>query len=123
MLVAATPETAHPVSDQCEAAGMPCLSTVTPWQPWFFGRAGRPDAPFRWTYNFFWGLDDVEAVYADMWDQVRTNKTVRRAVARRPRRPRLGRSDRRVPGRAVRPRLRTSSTPAPTQPAPQTSAG
>jgi branched-chain amino acid transport system substrate-binding protein len=75
MLVAATPETANPVSDQCEAGGLPCLSTGTPWQPWFFGRAGRPEAPFRWTYNFFWGLGDVEAVYADMWDELSTNKT------------------------------------------------
>ena len=41
------------------------------------GSSAAPAArtrPFRWTYNFFWGLDDVEAVYADMWDQVRTNK-------------------------------------------------
>jgi branched-chain amino acid transport system substrate-binding protein len=74
MVVAAGAETATPVSDQCEASGMPCLSTGTPWQPWFYGRAGRPDAPFRWTYSFFWGLDQVETVYADMWDQVRTNK-------------------------------------------------
>ncbi len=66
MVVAAGAETATPVSDQCEASGMPCLSTGTPWQPWFYGRAGRPDAPFRWTYSFFWGLDQVETVYADM---------------------------------------------------------
>lgn len=75
MLVGGTPETVTPVSDRCEVGGMPCLSTGAPWQPWFFGRAGRPDAPFRWTYTFFWGIDDVEAVYADMWDRVRTNKT------------------------------------------------
>jgi len=75
MLVAATPETATPVSDQCEAGGMPCLSTGTPWQPWFFDRAGGRETPFRWTYNFFWGLDDVQAVYTDMWDQVSTNKS------------------------------------------------
>ena len=41
MLVASTPDTSNPVSDQCEAAGMPCVATVTPWQPWFFGRGGR----------------------------------------------------------------------------------
>ena len=74
MLVSAGAQTATPVSDQCEANGMPCIATATPWQPWFYGRAGRPDTPFRWTYDFFWGLDDVEAVYADMWDQVGTNK-------------------------------------------------
>ncbi len=74
MLVSSTPDTSNPVSDQCEAQGMPCLATVTPWQPWFFGRGGKEGSKFSWTYNFFWGLEDVEAVYADMWDQVPTNK-------------------------------------------------
>ena len=74
MLVSSTPDTSNPVSDQCEAQGMPCLATVTPWQPWFFGRGGKEGSRFSWTYNFFWGLEDVEAVYADMWDQVPTNK-------------------------------------------------
>lgn len=74
MLVSSTPDTTNPVSDQCEAEGMPCVATTTPWQPWFFGRGGQSDTRFTWTFNFFWGLEDVEAVYADMWDQVPTNK-------------------------------------------------
>jgi branched-chain amino acid transport system substrate-binding protein len=74
MLVSSTPDTANPVSDQCEANGMPCVATVTPWQPWFFGRGGDPDSAFKWTFNFFWGLEDVEAVYFDMWDKVPTNR-------------------------------------------------
>ncbi|HZG91943.1 MAG TPA: ABC transporter substrate-binding protein [Pseudonocardia sp.] len=75
MLVSSTPDTSNPVSDQCEANGMPCVATVTPWQPWFFGRGGTEGSKFDWTFNFFWGLEDVEAVYADMWDEVPTNKT------------------------------------------------
>ena len=75
MLVSSTPDTANPVSDQCEANGMPCVATVTPWQPWFFGRGGQPGGRFAWTYHFFWGLEDVEEVYADMWDQIPTNTT------------------------------------------------
>ena len=74
MLVSSTPDTSNPVSDQCEAQGMPCVATVTPWQPWFFGRGGQEGTKFQWTFNFFWGLEDVEAVYADMWDEVATNK-------------------------------------------------
>jgi branched-chain amino acid transport system substrate-binding protein len=74
MLVSSTPDTSNPVSDQCEANGLPCVSTVTPWQPWFLGRGGSADKPFDWTFNFFWGIEDVEAVYADMWDQVPTNR-------------------------------------------------
>lgn len=76
MLVSATPETVNPVSDQCEANGVPCLSTVQPWQSWFFGRGGKPDRGFDWTYHFFWGLEDVIAVFTNMWNSVPTNKRV-----------------------------------------------
>ena len=76
MLVASTPETTNPVSDQCEVNGTPCLSSVCPWQPWFFGRGGKPDAGFKWTYHFFWGLEDIIGVFIDMWGSLETNKTV-----------------------------------------------
>jgi branched-chain amino acid transport system substrate-binding protein len=75
MLVSATSDTANAVSDQCEAAGTPCVATATPWQSWLYGRGGRPESGFAWTYLFSWGLEDVQAVYADMWDQVATNRT------------------------------------------------
>jgi branched-chain amino acid transport system substrate-binding protein len=74
MLASATPDTVNPVSDQCEASGTPCVVTMAPWQPWFFGRGALPTATFDWTYLFFWGLEDVEDVYADMWDRVPTNR-------------------------------------------------
>ena len=82
MLVASTPETTNPVSTQCEIEEVPCISTVAPWQPWFIGRqanpAGGPPAwkPFNYTYHFFWGLEDVIAVYTNMWGHVSTNKSV-----------------------------------------------
>jgi branched-chain amino acid transport system substrate-binding protein len=76
MLVASTPETTNPVADQCEANGVPCISSVAPWQPWFFGRKGDPAKPFKWTWHFFWGLEDIIAVFTDMWGQVDTNKVV-----------------------------------------------
>ena len=37
----------QPVSDQCEANGVPCISTVAPWQPWFFGRGGTRERAVR----------------------------------------------------------------------------
>ena len=82
MLVASTPETTNPVSTQCEIEEVPCISTVAPWQPWFIGRqanpAGGPPAwkGFNYTYHFFWGLEDVIAVFTNMWSQVATNKSV-----------------------------------------------
>jgi branched-chain amino acid transport system substrate-binding protein len=76
MLVSSTPETTNPVGDQCELNGVPCISTVTPWQAWFFPRKGDPAKGFEWTYHFFWGLEDVIGSYAAMWEHVPTNKAI-----------------------------------------------
>jgi len=76
MLVSSTPETTNPVSDQCELNETPCLSTVAPWQPWFFTRGGKPETGFNWTYHFFWGLEDIIAVFDAMWSSVSTNRTI-----------------------------------------------
>jgi branched-chain amino acid transport system substrate-binding protein len=82
MLVASTPETTNPVATQCEIEEVPCISTVTPWQPYFIGRQANPGGgppawkPFNYTYHFFWGLEDVIAVYTAMWGQVSTDKSV-----------------------------------------------
>ncbi|MGO8918285.1 MAG: ABC transporter substrate-binding protein [Stellaceae bacterium] len=76
MLVASTPETTNPVSDQCEVNEVPCVSSVAPWQPWFFARGGKPDTGFKYTYHFFWGLEDVIAVFTDMWGQLASDKVV-----------------------------------------------
>lgn len=76
MVVGSTPENANPVSDQCELNGVPCISTTTPWQPWFYTRGGKIDQGFDWTYHFFWGLEDVIAVFSNMWKDVPNNKIV-----------------------------------------------
>ena len=76
MLVASTPETTNPVGDQCELNEVPCISTMAPWQPWFFTRGGKPDTGFEWTYHFFWGLEDIIGVFTDMWGSINTNKVV-----------------------------------------------
>jgi len=76
MLVSSTPETTNPVNDACELNEVPCISTMAPWQPWFFGRKGDPAKGFNWTYHFFWGLEDVIAVFTNLWGSVATNKKV-----------------------------------------------
>jgi branched-chain amino acid transport system substrate-binding protein len=82
MLAASTPETTNPVSTQCEIEEMPCVTTMCPWQPYFIGRqanpAGGPPAwkPFNYTYHYFSGLEDVIAVFTNMWGQLKTDKTV-----------------------------------------------
>ena len=76
ILAGGTPETTNPVADQAELNEIPCITTVCPWQPWFFGRGGKPDVGFNWTYHFFWGLEDIIAVFTNLWGQVPTNKQV-----------------------------------------------
>jgi branched-chain amino acid transport system substrate-binding protein len=76
VLVSSTPDTTNPVADQCEVNEIPCISTDCPWQPWFFGRGGKPDVGFNWAYHFFWGLEDVIAVFLSMWNSIPTNKSV-----------------------------------------------
>lgn len=53
MVAVSTPETINPVSDACEAAGVPCISTVMPWEAWYFGRGAVPneDSSFKYTYG------------------------------------------------------------------------
>jgi branched-chain amino acid transport system substrate-binding protein len=78
MLTTSTPEIVNPVSDACEAAGVPCISTVVPWEAWYFGRGAKPGAPspFKFTYHFCFGVQQFDNAYTTMWPQVSTNKKV-----------------------------------------------
>jgi branched-chain amino acid transport system substrate-binding protein len=76
MLTAGTPETANPACDVCELNEIPCISSIVPWQPWFFGRKADPAKGFDFTYHFFWGLEDVIANFTNGWKSVTTNKKV-----------------------------------------------
>lgn len=76
VLVSSTPETTNPVSDQCEANGVPCISTVAPWQPWFFRKEDAAKKGYKWTYHYFWGLEDIIGVFLDIWNSLNTNKVV-----------------------------------------------
>ena len=81
VLVASTPETTNPVATTCESEEVPCISTMAPWQPWFIGQQANPGDPASWkpfnsAFHFFWGLEDVIAVFTNMWGQLETNRKV-----------------------------------------------
>jgi len=78
MLTTSTPEVVNPVADACEAAGVPCLSTILPWEAFYFGRGAKPGAPspFKWTYCFSFGTDTFARTYLAMWPQIETNKKI-----------------------------------------------
>jgi branched-chain amino acid transport system substrate-binding protein len=76
MLAASNGDTVNPVSDECEKSGVPCITTDCPWQVYYFNRGGTPEKGFDWTYHFFWGLEDVVAVFTNMWGSIPTNKVL-----------------------------------------------
>ena len=78
MLATSTPEVVNPVADACEAAGVPCLSTVDPWESWYFGRGAKPGqpSPFKWTYHFSFGVQQFADMYLSSWKLLPTNRKV-----------------------------------------------
>jgi branched-chain amino acid transport system substrate-binding protein len=75
MLAWSGPSTVHPVSDQCEANGTPCITTVDPLDDYFIGR-GAPKSGFQWTYNFFWNGAECTTAMVGAWNRIGTNKVV-----------------------------------------------
>jgi branched-chain amino acid transport system substrate-binding protein len=76
ILASSTPDITNPVSEQCEANSVPCITTVAPWQPFAIRHDGGEPADLRYSYHFFWGLEDVAAVYSNIWKAVGSNGKV-----------------------------------------------
>ena len=78
MLATSTPETVNPVADACEAAGVPYITTVVPWEAWYYGRGAKSPtkSPFRYGYHFCFGVENFYKAYTHLWPQVPTNKKV-----------------------------------------------
>jgi branched-chain amino acid transport system substrate-binding protein len=76
LLAASTGTNVDPVADQAEANKVPCLSTDCPWQNYIIPRNGDLTTVWNYTYNAFWGTEDLLASFEDMWSQVPNNKKV-----------------------------------------------
>ncbi|WP_343650123.1 ABC transporter substrate-binding protein [Herbaspirillum sp.] len=64
------------VAQQCELNGVPCISTMGPWEAWMFPIKGNPATGFKNIFHFFWGVDDIAAVYLDIWKDLPVNRSV-----------------------------------------------
>jgi branched-chain amino acid transport system substrate-binding protein len=64
------------IANLADARGIPQISTQGPWQGWAFQRGYDPAKGFPYTFHFFWGADELGAVYANMWNSMETNKKV-----------------------------------------------
>lgn len=79
ILTTSTPETTNPVAAVCQAQGVPCLSTVCPWESWYTALGGNPVKPtktFQYATLFFFGLKEFQGTFAPIWNRINTNKTV-----------------------------------------------
>jgi branched-chain amino acid transport system substrate-binding protein len=74
-----TPEKNNPVADACEAAGVPHISTVEPWEAWYLARGATPGkpSPFKWGYHLSFGVGEFGKEFISNWNgPVKTNKKV-----------------------------------------------
>src|SRR5438128_4564880 len=76
VLTSSTPETTNPVADACEANGIPCVSTIVPWEAWYFARGAKPGSAFNFTTMFFFGMQQFGECFIPMWNAMNTNKVV-----------------------------------------------
>ena len=79
LIASSTPETDNPVAQFCEVEGVPCVSTVVPWESWYAGLGGNPLKPtqkFEYNVAFFFGLPQFGDTFIPMWKRISTNKVV-----------------------------------------------
>lgn len=69
-------DAATPAGQLCDVHGIPMVSTMSPWQAFLFARNGNVNKGFPFSFNFFWGADDVVRQFVSLWDSVQTNKQV-----------------------------------------------
>lgn len=79
ILTTSAPETTNPVAVACQAQGVPCVSTVVPWESWYHGLGGNPVKPtkdFEYCTTFFFGLKQFQGCFVPMWNRISNNKVV-----------------------------------------------
>lgn len=64
------------IAQQCELNGVPCITTMTPWQAWMFPMRGDPAKGFSNVFHFFWGIEDIANVYLDIWKDLKLPKVI-----------------------------------------------
>lgn len=70
IVASGTPDTTNPVADQCEASGVPNVTTIAPWEAWFYGRNGVEGKGFEYSTLFFFGMQQFADCFFPMWDRI-----------------------------------------------------
>jgi len=69
VVASATPDTANPVSAACEANSMPNVTTIVPWEAWFFGRGKQAGQSFDFSTMFFFGMAEFTQLFTHLWQR------------------------------------------------------
>ncbi len=64
------------IGELADTRRVPTISTMVPWQGWFFPRGGNPETGFPYTFHFFAGSDTILQTFVSLMDSVDTNKKV-----------------------------------------------
>jgi branched-chain amino acid transport system substrate-binding protein len=75
LLATATPETVIPVSSQAEAAGVPCVLTICPWEQWYYTSGGAAKT-FKYSYMYFLGTQEETSLFTRVWAKAPTSHVV-----------------------------------------------
>ena len=85
IVTSSAPETTVPVSAVCEAAGVPCLSTVCPWEAWYVGLGGTLSAQgvatsgaYKYCSMFFFGVPEFVECFLPMWNKVQASTNAKK---------------------------------------------
>lgn len=79
VVTSSAPETTIPVSAVCEGAGVPCLSTVCPWEAWWGGvksgnsigaQGNAVGTTPTYCSMFFFGVPEFVECFLPMWNKV-----------------------------------------------------
>jgi branched-chain amino acid transport system substrate-binding protein len=90
VLTSSAPETTIPVSAVCEGAGVPCLSTVCPWEAWWGGvKSGNSIGSHgeavgtspTYCSMFFFGVPEFVECFLPMWNKVQKQTNANRVYA------------------------------------------
>jgi branched-chain amino acid transport system substrate-binding protein len=78
ILTSSAPETTIPVSTTCEAAHVPCLATVVPWEAYWGGfsgasitaEGGAAGTGPKYNAMFFFGIPQFSGCFVPMWEKI-----------------------------------------------------
>ena len=78
ILTSSAPETTIPVSTTCEAAHVPCLATVVPWEAYWGGfsgasitaEGGAAGTGPKYNAMFFFGIPQFSGCFVPMWENI-----------------------------------------------------